>query len=527
MTAFVINKKIKFLLVLLAVSLGASFLAWPGTSIFADTDKDGVPDSLDNCPTNPNVDQSDFDFDKYGDECDTDDDNDGVEDDIDQFDTDPTDWADFDSDLIGDNKDTDDDNDGVEDDIDQFDTDPTDWADFDFDGIGSNSDPDDDNDGIVDLEDPTPIPISQKLTEKYLTDIQKCTKLDNETPKLLCYSQLFYDLEIKEENTVDTLELALTLTKLGAIGDCHFTSHEIGHAAFEENPNVYENLREMDGSFCRGGFYHGVMASYFHDLQENGEDIGSYKTICNDFIGSPDYTKCVHGLGHGLLHYYLDDLNSAINACDQMSFYQGTICVGGVFMQYTDNELTRSTSLEESIQNICPESELRTFDYQQCRDNLGLSIAFHTNHDLEEGSKLCDLIDDDEGRQYCHRGLEREINDAKEYKVYDPTKGVRELVQPIWIKENDSNKWIVDFRSPAKISDFVYNEKAKMMLFSFDSPYRIIIYISTDLLPENPMVTVSGQIPKELEITHGLYDNHSMVQIMPEKPGIVMIAPST
>jgi len=108
--------------------------------------------------------------------------------------------------------------------------------------------------------------------------------------------------------------------------------------------------------------------------------------------------------------------------------------------------------------------------------------------------------------------------------VYDPTKGVRELVQPIWIKENDSNKWIVDFRSPATISDFIYDEETKRMQFSFDNPYRIIIYISTDLLPENPIVTVNGKIQNDLEIKHGLLDNHSEIKIFPDKSGTVLIS---
>ena len=193
-------------------------------------------------------------------------------------------------------------------------------------------------------------------------------------------------------------------------------------------------------------------------------------------------------------------------------------------MQYTDNELVKSDSIEQDIEHICSKSELRIFDYQQCRDSLGLSIAFHTDHNLEDGSKICDLIPDDMGRQYCHRGLEREINDAKEFKIYDPTKGVRELIQPIWVKSNDSNKWIVDFRSPAIISDFVYNEESKSILFSFDKPYRIIMYISTDLLPENPIVTVNGQIQRDVEIKHGLYDNHSMIQIMPNNIGFILIS---
>ena len=95
-----------------------------GLSFLADADFDGQINPLDNCPTHPNPDQLDFDFDDLGDICDLDDDNDGINDDIDAFDTEPTEWSDFDSDFVGDNKDTDDDNDGVPDLLDQFDTDP-------------------------------------------------------------------------------------------------------------------------------------------------------------------------------------------------------------------------------------------------------------------------------------------------------------------------------------------------------------------------------------------------------------------
>lgn len=46
----------------------------------ADTDGDGVPDDIDNCPATANADQTDTDGDGMGDACDTDDDNDGVAD---------------------------------------------------------------------------------------------------------------------------------------------------------------------------------------------------------------------------------------------------------------------------------------------------------------------------------------------------------------------------------------------------------------------------------------------------------------
>jgi predicted outer membrane repeat protein len=80
-----------------------------------DGDGDGVADSIDNCPTDPNADQANHDTDANGDACDPDDDNDGMPDAQDAFPFDATEQTDADGDGIGDHADLDDDNDGIAD----------------------------------------------------------------------------------------------------------------------------------------------------------------------------------------------------------------------------------------------------------------------------------------------------------------------------------------------------------------------------------------------------------------------------
>jgi Ca2+-binding RTX toxin-like protein len=86
---------------------------------WSDFDGDGLDDSADNCSFIPNPDQADFDGDGLGDVCDPDDDNDGVPDSDDAFPFDPDESVDTDGDGIGNNADLDDDNDGYSDEVEE------------------------------------------------------------------------------------------------------------------------------------------------------------------------------------------------------------------------------------------------------------------------------------------------------------------------------------------------------------------------------------------------------------------------
>ena len=518
-----IDKKIKFLLVLLGIGLGMSFFSWSGIAIFADTDKDGISDPVDNCPLKPNTDQSNFDFDNFGDECDVDDDNDGVTDDVDAFDNEPTEWSDFDSDSIGDNKDPDDDNDGVSDSLDQFDTDPMDWADFDFDGIGSNKDPDDDNDGILDVEDAVPVLSSEALATEHLQEIRTCADMVDGTLRLVCYSEFFGRLAEHEENNADALELSIALSKMGTIDDCHFVSHEIGHVAYEETGDVTKSLQGMDGTMCRGGYFHGVLASYFHNIGELDKPFpNSYKTICDDLIGSSSYQDCVHGLGHGFVHYFGDDLDSSLDSCHELSLYQNILCVKGVMMQYTDNVLTRDGLSEDTISNLCNSEYLEKNDYLECSMSTGTTLAFFANHDLQKGQELCNMITDDVSRNYCIEGLRLEIQDSEKYESSPLTEDIREKFQPQFVGDH-----IIDVRTPSTISNFDYNSEVGMITFSFDKPQYILLFIPNDLLlPESYIVSINGVLVDDLVVeSNFMGEDVTMIQFVPNNSGIVMISP--
>lgn len=90
------------------------------TYIGQDSDGDGYPDAIDNCPNDPNPDQTDTDGDQAGDACDDDDDNDGQSDEAElacgSNPLDPNSLSpDFDGDGEPDCLDADDDNDSVAD----------------------------------------------------------------------------------------------------------------------------------------------------------------------------------------------------------------------------------------------------------------------------------------------------------------------------------------------------------------------------------------------------------------------------
>jgi len=300
----------------------------------------------------------------------------------------------------------DDDNDGIVNAIDAFPLNPEEWDDFDFDGIGANEDEDDDNDGILDINDTSPSHPSTQLSMKYLDLIENCTIMDSGFSRNLCLKDVFVLLVEKGESGFEVMNFATFFDNRDVIDDCHHTAHYIGYVTFQKNQNLTESMINVENT-CREGYYHGVMSAFFVNFKKDGKDISSsYKTVCDEFVDNKDvYQPCVHGIGHGLVFYYEDDLRQAVDGCHELPEDLDRECMHGVFMQYTDNELTKSTSFEEDIPEICSKIELTSKDSMLCYSKLGQMLAFRTNHDLYQTFKFCNSIKDQEDVDNCYIGV--------------------------------------------------------------------------------------------------------------------------
>ena len=153
--------------------------------------------------------------------------------------------------------------------------------------------------------------------------------------------------------------------------------------------------------------------------------------------------------------------------------------------------------------------------------SVGTTLAFFSNHDYDEGAKLCKIIENKNGRENCLEGLRLEINDSEKYETEPLTEEIREKFQPQFI---ESSSKIIDIRSPAQISNFEFIPQIKMILFSIDAPKYVIMYIPSEFVQSELLVTVNSQIPSELDITKNVSDGEVvMIRFVPDNAGIVMI----
>jgi cytochrome c2 len=152
-----------------------------------------------------------------------------------------------------------------------------------------------------------------------------------------CYKQAFGNVAYYDSPTTALAQLATYMrTNETVRSGCHQIAHTIGHAGYARyHGNAAEALAH--GSMtCWSGYYHGVVERAFAGVPRS-----QVKAIARKMCEGASIRKtyflayqCVHGLGHGLMIYSLNDLPYSLKVCDSLpTEWDQSSCTGGVFMQ--------------------------------------------------------------------------------------------------------------------------------------------------------------------------------------------------
>jgi len=194
---------------------------------------------------------------------------------------------------------------------------------------------------------------------------------------------------------------------------CHPLSHEIGHAAVHEYPDVNEAYKH-GSDFCWSGYYHGVMEEIMSNIgMENLA--GELNNICSKMPGkeaySFNYYNCVHGMGHGLLDVMGDKLIKALNMCENLTgWWEQQSCYSGVFMQNVIND-----GLEYHVADLKPEDAVYPCNVvdEKYKDQCYLMQTSYmlkiNKYDFKKTFDICENVD--EGFSVtCYRSLGRDAS---------------------------------------------------------------------------------------------------------------------
>src|SRR5258708_416975 len=111
--------------------------------------------------------------------------------------------------------------------------------------------------------------------------------------------------------------------------NCHGIAHEIGHRAYDKYKNFAEAMKYQN-VVCSDGYLHGVIEQRFFYAKNPEAILSDMKTVCD---GVKESGRCYHGVGHGLMYYFANDLPKVLDVCDKYKNAAQGRCYEGAFME--------------------------------------------------------------------------------------------------------------------------------------------------------------------------------------------------
>ena len=152
-----------------------------------------------------------------------------------------------------------------------------------------------------------------------------------------CYKQAFGNIAYHEGPQAALTRLASSMRSNHVVDNgCHQIAHEIGHAGYLRYHDNAAQALAHGSMTCWSGYYHGVIERAFGGVPRAKVAAIADRLCTGQEINRTYFLlyQCVHGLGHGLMIYSLNDLPYSLHVCDQLATaWDQTSCTGGVFMQ--------------------------------------------------------------------------------------------------------------------------------------------------------------------------------------------------
>lgn len=152
-----------------------------------------------------------------------------------------------------------------------------------------------------------------------------------------CYKIFYTDLVQKSGVKIAFDDLKVRYASTPAVKNgCHQITHVLGRAGADLAGGVGSAFALGD-AMCWSGYYHGVMEEVLKGIGV-AELPAKLNTICSAVPGKDTYSfnyyNCVHGLGHGIMQLYSDDVMASLDVCSKLDGdWEKSSCGGGVFME--------------------------------------------------------------------------------------------------------------------------------------------------------------------------------------------------
>jgi len=244
--------------------------------------------------------------------------------------------------------------------------------------------------------------------------------------------------------------------------NCHQLTHVIGRAAANLYGDDVASTYSRGDDFCGSGYYHGAMETIVANV---GADniLDAADGICADLREqqnrSLNHRNCAHGVGHGFMGLYQNELFESLEACDPLSEkWEREHCSGGVFMQniMDDDNPSNPSKYLKADRPFYPCAEVKTEYKPQCYTrHAGYALKVQGN-DYAEAFDLCGKVEDS-FRSRCYVGLGNKAADQSSTSN-DTTDGAQaEYIRERCMQGQDTEALFMCFGGAVRNLIFLYD----------------------------------------------------------------------